>query len=92
MATVVRLARATLGRKWPIYRVVAADTRSPRDQYLETLGWFDPNMEPERLVVRWNRLQFWLEKGAVPTENVVGVIRRTANRESSRAGPISDSR
>jgi len=73
MATKIRLARAG-AKKQPFYRVVVADSRSPRDgKFIEKLGTFNPllpNDNANRLVLNTERVQYWLGAGATPSERV----------------------
>ncbi|HSS40173.1 MAG: 30S ribosomal protein S16 [Pseudomonadota bacterium] len=76
MAVTIRLTRAG-GRKVPFYRVVAADSRSPRDgRFIEQLGVYDPLREPVEFRVDQDRLQHWLKNGALPSETVSQLLRR----------------
>ena len=76
MAVTLRLTRAG-GRKVPFYRVVAADSRSPRDgRFIEQLGVYDPLREPVEFRVDQDRLQHWLKNGALPSETVSQLLRR----------------
>ncbi|WP_447979664.1 30S ribosomal protein S16 [Candidatus Nitrospira bockiana] len=76
MAVHLRLTRA--GRhKRPFYRVVAADSRMPRDgRYLEVLGTYDALKNPPVADLKQERIQYWLSKGAQPTVTVRTVLRR----------------
>ncbi len=59
------------GKKKPYYRVVAADSRSPRDgRFLETLGSYDPRSEPSLIELDEEKSLEWLRKGAQPTDQV----------------------
>jgi small subunit ribosomal protein S16 len=76
MAVTIRLTRAG-GKKVPFYRVVAADTRSPRDgRFIEQLGVYDPLRDPVEFRVDEQRLQHWLKVGALPSQTVSELIRR----------------
>jgi small subunit ribosomal protein S16 len=70
------------GRKNQIvYRLVITDSRSPRDgKYIETLGWYNPlESEPEKtLNVSGERIQHWLNQGAVLTEKAAVLVKRGA--------------
>ena len=70
MAVKVRLAR--LGRKKkPFYRIVVANSEAPRDgKFLEIVGTYDPLKDPVEVVIKHDKLQHWLDKGAKPTETV----------------------
>jgi small subunit ribosomal protein S16 len=57
--------------KQPSYRIVAADSRSPRDgKFLEILGYYDPRKTPQMLEVKVERVKGWIKLGAKPTERV----------------------
>lgn len=75
MATRIRLTRR--GRKSnPIYRVVVADSRAPRDgKFLEQVGYFDPNATPNVIKFEADAVISWLEKGALPTERVLSLLK-----------------
>ncbi len=72
----IRLRR--MGRKkQPHYRVVVADTDSPRDgRFVESLGYYKPSSHPARLVLDMERVAYWEGKGAVPTETVVSLLKK----------------
>jgi len=58
-------------KKQPTYRVVAADSRSPRDgRFLEIVGHYDPRHDPSTIVIDNDKALAWLRKGAQPTEAV----------------------
>lgn len=58
-------------KKQPSYRIVAADSRSPRDgRYIEIVGTYDPRREPSAVTVDNDKAIEWLRKGALPTERV----------------------
>ena len=70
----LRLARAG-AKKRPFYRVVATDSRSPRDgRFLEQLGVYDPKKNPAEFTIKQERLQYWLSVGAQPTETLHRLI------------------
>jgi len=76
MAVTIRLTRAG-GKKIPFYRVVAADTRSPRDgRFIEQLGVYDPLRDPVEFRVDQDRLQHWLKNGALPSQTVGELLKR----------------
>ena len=70
MAVKLRLTR--IGKKkQPQYRIVAADSRSPRDgRFIEILGHYDPRQDPSSLTVDNDKAAKWLAEGAQPTERV----------------------
>lgn len=70
----IRLMRAG-SKKRPFYRIVAADSRSPRDgKFLEILGYYDPRQKPHVLEVETERVQEWVDKGAQTSERVGKLI------------------
>ena len=78
MAVRVRLTRVG-GRKNPIWRVVVADQRSPRDgRFIETIGPYNPQTEPSTIRIDEERLQHWLARGAQPTGTVKQLVRAQA--------------
>jgi len=84
MAVTIRLTRAG-AKKVPFYRVVAADTRSPRDgRFIEQLGVYDPLRDPAEFRVDGDRLAHWLKAGAVPSQTVSEFLRRQ-RREAATA-------
>lgn len=80
MALKIRLRQQ--GRKnRAFYRLVVADSRSPRDgKYVEALGWYNPIEESDdkKLAVNIDRVQHWLSMGAQLSENAENLIRKTA--------------
>ena len=74
MAVKIRLMRMG-AKKAPFYRVVVADSRSPRDgRFLENLGIYHPNNEPSRVEIDTDKAAAWLAKGAQPTEAVAKLL------------------
>ncbi len=73
MALKIRLARGG-AKKRPYYSIVVADGRSPRDgRFIEKIGTYNPMLErehPERVTVKQERAQYWIGKGAQPTDRV----------------------
>ena len=80
MAVKIRLRRMGQ-KKAPFYRIVVADSRSPRDgRFIEEIGTYDPNQEPSAIKVNEEVAKKWLNNGAQPTE-VVGKIFKAAGIE-----------
>ena len=70
MAVKMRLTRVG-SKKNPIYRVVVADSRSPRDgRFIEIVGRYNPQTEPSTIELNEDKVRDWLAKGAQPTESV----------------------
>jgi small subunit ribosomal protein S16 len=75
MAVRIRLRRVG-SRKNPIWRVVVADKRSPRDgRTIETIGHYNPQTDPSTIVFDEERAQHWLDHGAQPTRTVARLLR-----------------
>jgi small subunit ribosomal protein S16 len=75
MAVKLRLTRVG-SKKNPIYRVVAADSRSPRDgKFLEIVGRYNPQTEPSLIELDEEKVRTWLERGAQPTEAVTRLLK-----------------
>ena len=75
MAVSMRLTRVG-GKKDPQWRVVVADRRSPRDgRFIETLGRYNPQTDPSTIVLNEERIRYWLDKGAQPSEPVQKLLK-----------------
>lgn len=75
MAVRIRLRRVG-SRKNPVWRVVVADKRSPRDgRTIETIGHYNPQTEPSTIVLDEDRARHWLEHGAQPSKTVAQLLR-----------------
>jgi small subunit ribosomal protein S16 len=74
------------GRKDPIWRVVVADQRSPRDgRVIETIGHYNAQTNPSTIVIDAERARSWLARGAQPSDSV-RKLQRIQGIESSTAG------
>lgn len=87
MAVKLRLRR--MGKKkQPVYKVVAADSRSPRDgKFLEAVGLYNPLTNPHTVDLKEDRVNYWLDNGAQPTHTVKSLLRQkgiTLKRELSK--------
>lgn len=72
----IRLRRVG-AKKAPLYRVVVADSRFPRDgRFIEELGTYDPSAEGNKLNVKMDRVQAWIANGAQPTDTVRGLLNK----------------
>ncbi|MCR5664440.1 MAG: 30S ribosomal protein S16 [Oscillospiraceae bacterium] len=72
----IRLRRMG-AKKAPYYRVIVADSRSPRDgRFIEELGTYDPMAEGETLKVNVERAKYWIANGAQPTDTVRGLLKK----------------
>jgi small subunit ribosomal protein S16 len=76
MSVTIRLTRAG-SKKVPFYRVVATDSRSPRDgRFIEQIGVYDPLRDPVEFRVDEERIAHWLKMGALPSQTVGELLRR----------------
>src|SRR6478672_12661518 len=101
MSVKIRLRR-TGRKKQPTYRIVIADSRSPRDgKFIEVVGQYAPRQGENALNLRSDRVNYWLDNGALPTDTVRSLLRRAgilkARHEqrlgrslSARAVPVSE--
>lgn len=96
MSLKIRLARGG-AKKRPYYSIVVADGRSPRDgRFIEKVGTYNPILksdDPNRVVLKLERIQDWMKKGAQPTDRVArfldqaGVMKREARNNPNKAQP-----
>ncbi|WP_284179161.1 30S ribosomal protein S16 [Rhabdaerophilum sp. SD176] len=96
MSLKIRLARGG-AKKRPVYRIVVADARAPRDgRFLEKIGTYNPMLakdSAERVVIDLEKAKSWLAKGAQPTDRVLrfldaaGVMKREARNNPQKAEP-----
>lgn len=96
MAMKIRLARGG-SKKRPHYSIVAADTRSPRDgRFIEKLGTYSPLLpkdSEERIKMNVERIQYWLDQGAQPTDRIsrmleaAGVVEKKERANLKKAEP-----
>lgn len=78
MAVKIRLARHG-AKKSPFYRIVVADSESPRDgRFLENVGTYNPLKEPAEVTLKSDRIEYWLGQGAVPTDTVKSLLKKEA--------------
>ncbi|WP_434311684.1 30S ribosomal protein S16 [Hominifimenecus sp. rT4P-3] len=75
MAVKIRLRRMGQ-KKAPFYRVVVADSRSPRDgRFIEEIGYYDSTKDPSVIKIDEEKAKKWLENGAKPTETVAKLLK-----------------
>jgi small subunit ribosomal protein S16 len=76
MAVKIRLARHG-AKKRPFYRIVAADSDSPRDgRFLEKLGTYNPLQASAQVVLDKERVKYWIGQGATPSDTVRTILKR----------------
>jgi small subunit ribosomal protein S16 len=73
----IRLRRMG-AKKNPFYRIVVADSLSPRDgRFIEEIGTYNPLMTPAELKVNVERAQYWIKNGAQPTDTVRALLKKS---------------
>jgi small subunit ribosomal protein S16 len=87
MAVKIRLARHGAKKK-PFYRIVVADSESPRDgRYLENLGTYDPLYDPAKIILKTERIRYWIDQGALPTDTVQSLLKKEGFFAASNSIP-----
>jgi small subunit ribosomal protein S16 len=82
LAVKIRLARAG-AKKAPFYRVVAADSRAPRDgRFIEILGRYNPRTDPSTIELNVEKIDAWIAKGAQPSETVAKLLAIAKNPDA----------
>lgn len=73
----VKLRLKRMGKRhYPIYKIVAADSRFPRDgRFIEAVGTYNPNLDPMEVKLKEDRVKYWLGVGAQPTDTVRTLLR-----------------
>jgi small subunit ribosomal protein S16 len=89
---VVKLRLRRMGaKKRPSYRIVAADSRSPRDgAFIEAVGFYDPITDPATIKVDLERARHWLRVGAQPTETVASIFKKVGVYGTDAAAPAEE--
>jgi small subunit ribosomal protein S16 len=96
MSLKIRLSRGG-AKKRPFYSIVVADSRNPRDgRFIEKVGTYNPILksdDPNRIALKLERIQEWMQKGAQPTDRVArfldqaGVMKRESRNNPNKAKP-----
>jgi small subunit ribosomal protein S16 len=85
MAVSIRLRREGAKNR-PYYRVVVADSRSPRDgKFIEMIGNYDPKKTTDNSNLDLARAEYWVSKGAQPSETVRSIIRKARRSQAAAA-------
>lgn len=83
MALVIRLRRHG-ARKKPFYRIVVADSRSPRDgRFVAQIGTYDPAFQPAKVTLQNDQVDRWIKAGAKPSDTVRKLIRQASSAVSA---------
>lgn len=90
MAVKIRLRRMGAKKK-PFYRIVVADSRSPRDgKFIEEIGYYDPLTQPKTVVVNAEKANKWIKNGAKPTDTVDRLFRENSVYEVKEVATESE--
>ena len=82
MAVKIRLTRHG-AKKRPFYRIVIADSRFPRDgRFIEIVGHYNPTVDPPEVVLKNDRISYWISKGVKPTDTVGQIMKRASKTEN----------
>lgn len=85
MAVRMRLTRQG-GKKKPFYRIVVADSEAPRDgAFIESIGTYNPMVNPPKVEINNERVTFWLGRGATPTDTVRELLKRAGIKDNTKA-------
>ncbi|MCD6224619.1 MAG: 30S ribosomal protein S16 [Deltaproteobacteria bacterium] len=76
MSVKIRLARYGAKKK-PFYRIVVADSECPRDgRFLESVGTYNPLQDPAGVILKTDRVRYWMDNGAIPTDTVRSLLKK----------------
>ena len=76
MSVKIRWARHG-AKKRPFYRIVVADSKSPRDgRFLENVGTYNPVLDPAEVVLKTERIKYWIDQGAILTDTVKSLLKK----------------
>jgi small subunit ribosomal protein S16 len=88
MAVSIRLRREGAKNR-PYYKVVVADSRSPRDgKFIEIIGTYDPKKPDHNSTLKLDRIDHWISKGAQPSDTVRSLIKKN-KKQSAKAEPVA---
>ena len=87
MAVSIRLRREGTKNR-PYYRVVVADNRSPRDgKFIEIIGTYDPKKPGHNSAIKLDRAEYWISKGAQPSDTVRSLIKKNKKEAAKTVAP-----
>jgi small subunit ribosomal protein S16 len=90
MSVKIRLKRMGAKKK-PFYRIVVADSRSPRDgKFIEELGYFDPLKDPAIIKIDGKKARKWISNGAQPTDTVKALLKKSGALDATDAAEPED--
>ena len=87
MAVSIRLRREGAKNR-PYYKVVVADSRSPRDgKFIEVIGTYDPKKPAHNSTIKLDRAEYWISKGAQPSDTVRSLIKKNKKHQTGTPAP-----
>ena len=88
MAVKIRMKRVG-AKNSPYFRIVVADSRSPRDgKFIEEIGSYQPLKKGDNFILKLDRAQYWVSKGAQPSDTVASFIKKAGKAAAPAAGLI----
>lgn len=89
MAVRIRLRRVGT-KNVPVYRIVVADGRSPRDgRFIENIGTYDPRKAKDNFKVDVERAKHWIQKGAQPSDTVRSILKKAERASKAAPAPVA---
>ncbi|HEX3798733.1 MAG TPA: 30S ribosomal protein S16 [Verrucomicrobiae bacterium] len=89
MAVKIRMKRVGT-KNTPVYRIVVADGRSPRDgKFIEEIGTYQPLKKDENFVLNLDRAKYWVSKGAKPSDTVASFIKKATKAAAAAPAPAA---
>ena len=86
----IRLRRMG-AKKNPYYRIVVADSKSPRDgRFIEEIGTYNPLVSPSEITINRERAEYWIKNGAQPTDTVRALIKKASAVEEVKEVPTDE--
>jgi small subunit ribosomal protein S16 len=87
MAVSIRLRREGAKNR-PYYKVVVTDSRSPRDgKFIELIGTYDPKKPGQNSTIKLDRAEYWISKGAQPSDTVRSLIKKNKKQQTGASAP-----
>jgi len=89
MAVKIRMRRVG-AKNAPVFRIVVADGRSPRDgKFIELIGTYQPLKKGNNFTIKLDRANYWLSKGAQPSDTVASFIKKASRAAAAAAAPAA---
>jgi len=89
MAVRIRMKRVGTTNT-PVFRIVVADSRSPRDgKFIEEIGTYQPLKKGDNFTIKLDRVEHWMKNGALPSDTVASFIRKARRQVPAVAGPAA---